>query len=125
MSYNEQVYAISLTAAADLSSHLYKFCTVGASGVALNTTAGGRCLGVIYTNDADAAGRRVPVAYSGVAKVTAGAAVAIGDDVQSDNAGLAIEAAAGDYSMGTALEAATASGDVIAVLLRPNAQANA
>lgn len=124
MSYYEKVGRITLEASADLSSHQYKFATLGTNGVALNTTAGGACIGVIDTNDADAAGRRVDISVAGVTKVMAAGVVARGANVQSDNAGLAAAAAAGDYSQGIALEAAAAAGDIIAVLLRPQAQLN-
>lgn len=126
MSYFEQVKRFTLPAGADISAHQYKFATLDSSGRAiLNTTTGGPCIGVIADNDADAVGRRVAIAYSGIMKVEAAGAVAVGANVQSDNAGLATAAAAGDYSQGIALEAAAAAGDIIAVLLRPQAQINA
>jgi len=125
MSYDEKVVEITLPAAADLTGHNNKFCTFSASGVALNTSAGGACAGVISPNDADAAGKPTGVMVGGVAKVAAGAAVAAGASVQSDATGRAITAAAADYVQGIALEAATAAGDLIAVLLQGPAQNNA
>lgn len=123
MSYYESNVCITLEASADLSADQYKFVTLGATGIAVNTVAGGACLGVLDTKP-NALGVAGAVAVGGVTKVKAGAAVARGADVQSDATGLAITAVAPGFSQGTALEAAAASGDIIAVLLRPNAQLN-
>jgi len=55
----------------------------------------------------------------GKMKVTAGAAVAVGAVIASDNAGRAITSvdAAGNHAVGVAMTAATTAGDVIEVLL--------
>lgn len=123
MGYYNSTVRISLEASADLSSHQYKFATLGATGVALNTTAGGPCIGVIDTNDADALGKRVPVAIGNVTKVKLGGTVTRGNNIQSDGAGLGIVAATADYSQGIALESGV-TGDIIPILLRPQAQLN-
>jgi hypothetical protein len=122
MSFEQDVKSISLEANGDQSANQNRFMLLGADGIALNTVAGGPCIGVLQ--DKPTAGNIGAVAYSGVVKVTAGAVVVRGVDIQSDATGRAITAAAVDYSLGTALEAAGAAGDVIAVLLKPNAQKN-
>ncbi len=119
MSFEQDVKSISLEANGDQSANQNRFMLLGADGIALNTVAGGPCVGVLQNKPE--AGKIGTVAYNGVVKVTAGAAVARGVNVQSDATGRAILAVLSDFSQGTALEAAGAAGDVIAVLLRPNA----
>jgi hypothetical protein len=123
MAYEEKIQQITLEADGDQSANQYKFMVLGADGVALNTTAGGACVGVLQNKPTDT--QSAIIAVGGVAKVEAGDAVARGVDVQSNATGLAITAAAADFSQGTALAAAAAAGDIIPVLLRPNAQNNA
>lgn len=124
MSKDNSKVAITLPVASDQSANIYRFMKGSGTGVVVNDVAGGPCIGVLDTNDANAAGKRAPIVISGVTKVAAGDAVAAWANVQSDATGRAIAAAAGDYSQGTALEAATAAGQVISVLLRPQAQLN-
>lgn len=73
---------------------------------------------------AAAAEDQVPVQIGGVAKMVAGAAIALGAQVmpQASGAGKVITAAgATAVSCGVALEAAAADGDIISVRLIPNA----
>jgi hypothetical protein len=73
---------------------------------------------------AAAAEDQVPVQIGGVAKMVAGAAIALGAQVmpQASGAGKVITAAgATAVSCGVALEAAAADGDIIPVRLIPNA----
>jgi hypothetical protein len=105
-----------VVASADLSSHQFKFMLIGATGAALNTTAGGNCDGVLQ-NKPDALGKAASVASRGVSKVMAGAAVAAGTFVMSNATGKAVTATATNAIQGKALEAASADGDLIAVSL--------
>lgn len=122
MSFEYDVKSISLVANGDQSANQYRFVKLGTDGIALNTVAGGACTGVLQDKPTD--GNVGAVAYGGVSKMVAGAVVARGANVQSDASGRAIAAAAADFSQGEALEAATVAGDIIAVLLKPNAQLN-
>jgi hypothetical protein len=75
------------------------------------------------TNDvAPANGERCDIVVEGVGFVTAGAAVTLGALVTSDASGRAVAAApaagVNNRMLGTALDAATAAGDVIRVLLQ-------
>lgn len=117
MSYYESVTCISLLANADMSANMYKFVTMTSTGFALNTLAGGPCIGVLDTNDADALGKRGKITIAGVTKVEASAAIAVGAQVSSTALGLAVTAGAEDFAQGFALEAAAEAGDIIAVLL--------
>lgn len=123
MSYEEKLESISLIANGDQSGNQYKFMAKGSSGIALNTTSGGQCVGVLQDKPTDT--HVGAVAIKGVTKVVAGAAVADGADVMSDTAGRAITATGtGAYVQGQALEAATAAGQIIAMLIRPSGQLN-
>lgn len=105
-------------AGADLSSSQFLFAVANSSGTFIvNTTAGGPVLGVIQDNPAS--GEAVNVAFSGVTKVVAGAAVAAGARVMSSAAGKAVTATSTNNFRGVALEAATADGDIITMLLAP------
>ena len=68
----------------------------------------------IANNNADV-GERAGVNTHGVLLVEAGAAVAVGAQVQSDSTGRAITLAAG-VAFGRAMDAATAAGEIIRVL---------
>lgn len=75
---------------------------VGVSAEAVTLAAGEeKCLGVVV---------------SGVAKVQAAGAIALGDSVATDADGLCVSAAATDRRMGVALQGA-ATGDVFSILL--------
>jgi len=80
------------TASGDLSSDQYKFVTIGSGGVALNSSNGALCDGVLQ-NKPSASGEAAAVASAGVSKVKAGAAVAKGASVMSNASGLAVTAA--------------------------------
>lgn len=82
-----------LTAGADLSSDQFKFGKISAGGVVLASVSGEPVDGVIQDKPA-VAGRAVSLAYSGVTKVVAGAAVAKGARIQPNALGLAITGAA-------------------------------
>lgn len=120
----EYINLLSITekADADLSAKQYFLVKQNANGVvlaALNDAA----IGALQDKPKTGEFGRVQVA--GVAKVKAGAAINKGDYVKSDANGKAI-ASAGEaagtlvHIVGQALEAATADGDVISVLLAPS-----
>lgn len=103
--------AIGVVATAALTAD--RFCTlVGA------VPAGGAAGCGVAHSDA-AIGDRIAVEVAGVYQVVAGAAVAINALVETDAQGRAVTKSAGT-TLGRALEAATAAGDVIEVLLFPN-----
>lgn len=75
---------------------------------------GERPVGIAYDNYA--AGENVAVITSGTALVVAGAAVSVGDDIQSDAEGRAIPQASGKVA-GLALSAASIAGKLVLVKL--------
>jgi hypothetical protein len=100
----------------DLSSHQFKFVTLESDGqVDAADAAGERALGVLL-NKPDSAGKAATVAMTGKVMVEAGAAVTAGAQLQTNAAGEAITAAAGDVVMGYALEDAV-DGQIFAMEL--------
>jgi hypothetical protein len=104
-----------LVAGADLSATPYRFIDIAAGKAAL-AGAGGRVVGVLQNKPR--LNEAVTLMHNGVSFVEAGAAVAQGDNVQSDATGRAITLAAG-IAQGVALEAASGAGIIISVLLVP------
>lgn len=82
------------------------------AGADANTLGSARLAGV--------SGDKVPVDVLGTATVEAGAAVSAGASIKSDASGRAITWVTSGAKVGIALEAATASGQLIEVLLIPN-----
>lgn len=75
----------------------------------------------VAASAATAAGQRIPLIALGTAAVTAGAAIARGATLKVDAQGRAITWATAGARVAIALEAATAAGEIIEVLLVPNA----
>ena len=130
MATSNAVTAITLIAGADLSANQFRFVDVNSSGQTVRTSAAGqRIVGVQLDKAGEitsAAGEASEVAIMGVVKIVAGAAFAAGVEVKSDDEGRAISAATevnNHYAAGIALEAATAAGQVISVLMRIYRQA--
>jgi len=82
------------------------------AGAGANTYGVSRSSGV--------ATERVTVDVMGTAMIEAGAAVAVGDTLKSDASGRAITWVTSGAKVGLALEAASAAGQMIEVLLIPN-----
>ena len=99
--------AVTVLAAAALA----RFRLVDFSGNP--AAAGERALGV--ANTSYAVGEQAGVATHGEILVEAGAAVAVGAQVESDSVGRAVTLSTG-VAFGTARDAATAAGDIIRVL---------
>lgn len=77
----------------------------------------------VSSDIAAASGENVEIVTHGIAYVEAGAAIAIGALVTSDSVGRGVTAGpaagANNRTIGIALEAASAAGDIIRVLLSP------
>ncbi|MCK4517852.1 DUF2190 family protein [Candidatus Babeliales bacterium] len=111
----------SEVASVDLSAHQYKCVLFTATGVAL-TAVNGKCDGVLQNKPA--AGASCTVAVYGKSKVVAAAAILKGANVTVDAAGKVKTAAIGNFILGTAMEAASADGDIISVIMtRPGVSA--
>ncbi|MBA3775620.1 MAG: DUF2190 family protein [Betaproteobacteria bacterium] len=83
-----------------------------------NAAATTPTLGVTRENILAATGQRIDVIHDGIAYVEAGAVVALGAKLTSDATGRAVTAVGTNEGAGTALEAATAAGDLIRMDIR-------
>ena len=120
MAFEIPGFAFSLEASADLSASQHHFVEVDSNGqVTISNSAGESVAGVLQ-NDPELQGEAATIINSGISKVVAGAAVAAGALVQTNASGRAITAASADFVAGRALQAATADGEVISVLLGEN-----
>jgi hypothetical protein len=116
--FTDALGRLALEASEDMDN-AYTFVKQGASNTDtcdLCDTAGEKLIGVIDQNYDD--GEICSIIYSGIATVRAGAAVASGAIVATDSSGRAITATyAHEWQAGRALNAASAVGDEIVVLL--------
>ena len=108
-----------LKANADLSSSQFRFVKLTSGKVAQCSVAGEGAIGVLQDKPSAANQAANVCALVGVSKVVAGAAVAQGAKVTTDNQGRAATWATGNHLMGYALNAASAAGEVIEVVLVP------
>lgn len=137
MSYEGRQETVTLKANADLSAHIHKFVKFSSGKVVLATASGEDVIGVLNDKPA-AADRECSVAISGIVKVLAGEAIAVGDfvataadgyakkvtsaalgrgHVDTSDTGGATDAVLGAHVMGRCLVASTADGDVITIHL--------
>jgi hypothetical protein len=112
----------NLLAGADLSTHQFKFVQAelksGALKVVLAATAGQRVLGVLQDKPT-ADGNPCVVAGAGISKAVAGGPMLPGEYIATTNAGLAVTTSTTAHErVGMALEQATASGQIVACLVR-------
>lgn len=118
MSQNIPGHMESFVAGADLSGGKYKFCQVSADNtVTLATASTHPVLGVIWDIPYNAAGAQVGVMLSGTPMVMASDAISAGAKVTATTGGKAVTATAGQEYFGIAIQAATADGDLIQILL--------
>jgi hypothetical protein len=122
MAYEIPGFSFPLPAGADFSGGAqFRFCDVSATGKAVNPAAGGSVVGVRQNRPKDS--EATTIVNSGIVIVEAGGALAPGDLVATNAIGQAVEAAAGNVTVGRALETASGAGIQIAVLLIPAAAA--
>lgn len=109
---SESLLTLTITAIGAIASARFVTPAGAQAGADVNTFGVSRF--------AAAAGEKVSVDVLGTAVVEAGAAVAAGATVKSDASGRAIPWATSGAKVSMALEAATAAGQMIEVLLIPN-----
>lgn len=115
---SQQISVLNLSIKASAALVANRFVTAGGA----YPSKGASAIGVTQTEAAD--GDYVAVDVLGTAVVEAGAAVAANAYVESDASGKAITqvvTTGGGIAVGVALEAASAAGDLIEVLLVSNA----
>jgi len=120
MSTNTNKMSISLPVASDQSGSNYKFMKGSGAGIVACSAAGEASLGILQTNDANAAGKVAEVAIGGEVKVVAGGIIAAWSEIATDANGKAKVAAAGNIVLGRNIEAAAADGDVISMIFNPS-----
>lgn len=124
--YENKLVTISRAAAASFAASQFYACVFtnnnGIAQAAVQTTAGARVDGIIE-DDNPQAGTASTIGVLGVTPAAVGAAVTAGDALEVDATGRLITATgtAGHIPCAVALESATAAGQIIPVLLRPQA----
>jgi len=110
MSQHISLLTLTVVASGAVTSHRF----VGYDGA--QAGAGGAALGVSRTNADD--GDEVPVDTVGTAIIESGAAISVGDSLESDADGRAVpDTAASNPQAARALESASAVGEPVEVLL--------
>ena len=108
---------IAMDADADLSAHRYHVVrATSAKGVnvaSLSTPI--EVFGVLQNKPQD--GERATVAFGGMSKIQAGAAIAVNKYFTSNASGRAVICTSGDMAVGRILEASTADGQFVSCLL--------
>jgi hypothetical protein len=105
---------IPVAAAGAIAAHRFVTAAGAQAGADANTIG-------VALSAAGAAGEIVPVVALGTAPVEAGAAISKGATVKCDAQGRAVPWATSGARVGVALAAAAGAGDVVEVLLIPNA----
>lgn len=105
-----------LAAGADLSSSQFRMVKINASGLAVAAGAGEKAVGVLQ-DAPDASGKDASVAFKGVTKMEAGAAVTAGDYIMSDATGRGITGTATNFLNAVALSSAGAAGELFTALI--------
>ena len=124
MAYEIPGFSFTLPAGADLTGKLFRGITTNSSGKVVSPGAGQAIIGALNNKpDSDEA---ATIVHSGIAQMEAGAAITLsanGTPVKVDSAGRVVPQSTSGVCVGWALEAASASGVIIAVLLAPGASA--
>ena len=108
---------VTLEASADLSAHQYRFISMTAGKAAVISAAGDLADGVLQNDPVSGGAAEIVPLNGSIVKVQAGAVVAINADVTPDVDGKAITSTSTDEICGKALEASTADGEFITVLI--------
>ena len=124
MAFQLDSAVISLPASGDLSANQYRFHTITGGQATLVGTLGANADGVLQ-NKPSAANQAANLAIFGVVKVVASAAIAVNAQVASTNDGRAVTATTGNRVLGRALQASSAAGQIISVLLKLQGEPNA
>jgi len=116
MAYEQPGFSFTLPAGQDYSAGAqFRFVDINSSSQAVDPAAGGSAVGVRQTRPKS--GEATTIVADGISIVEAGGAVTAGALVATDNVGRVVAATTGNVILGRALEAASASGIQIAVLL--------
>lgn len=117
--FGRQETLTGVEAAADLSGKQYHFVRYSAANKVDQASLATDSALVGVLQNKPKAGEFATVAYAGLSKVVAGAAITAGDIITTNSSGRAATVASGQMAAGRALEAAGADGDIITALLFP------
>lgn len=122
MAYEIPGFSFPVPAGADFSGGAqFRFADLSATGKAVNPAAGGSVIGV--RQNRPRLNEAATIVNSGIVFVEAGGALTPGDLVATNAIGQAVAAAAGNVTVGRAMETASGAGIQVAVLLIPSASA--
>ncbi|MBB1074459.1 DUF2190 family protein [Rhodoferax sp. 4810] len=120
MAFDMTTFNVTRVAGVDLSSAQYHCVKQNTSGAAvLCNTAGESVFGILLNDPLN--NQSAAIAVTGVAKVVAGGAIAIGNLLSVNAQGRLIVATAGKKIIGEAMSSATDDGQMLSVLLRNGA----
>jgi hypothetical protein len=126
MAYEIPGFSFTLPAGADLSALLFRGITTNSSGKVVSPAAGAGIIGAL--NNKPKSDEAATVVNSGIAQMEAGATIVLASGLtplKVDNVGRVVPQAGSGVVVGYALEAAAASGIIIAVLLTGSIPVNA
>lgn len=120
MATSENLHVISVAVDADYSAGQFTIMTLQTDGQALQATTNSSPLIGILQNKPAAAGRAGEIAIGGVSKCVASAAISVLAQLTATTGGKAVTTTTDHhFTIGIALTAATADGDIIDVLIMP------
>ena len=119
MSYENITKMTTMVAGQDMSSLQYRFVSLAPDGQVDPTGLGLEAEGILQDNPS-AAGRAAAIATleGDISMCVAGGVIPVSRDIMSDANGRAIIATSGGRVQGVAMEAASAAGDIIAVMIK-------
>lgn len=121
MAREQNLQLLTFEAAADLSSKQYTAVVKDSNGQVDSPSAGARADGILQNDPAQ--NEAASVAISGRSKAVAGAAFAADVQLTPGTAGKLVALGTGEVGLATSIDAASADGDIVAVLLNPQLEA--
>lgn len=122
MAREQNLQTLTFEAGADLSDFQYRAMVKDSSGQVSAPSAGARADGILQ-NAPDTQGQAASVAILGRSKAEAGAAFDADVQLTPGTNGKLVELGTGEVGLATSIDAATADGDVVAVILNPQLEA--
>lgn len=118
MAYEQSLMNVTAKAGSAINKYYFMELSTSTEGQVDECNAATDKAYGVSQNSASASGESVDVMVKGITKVTAGAAISLGDYVGPNSSGKAVtKSVAGQRARGIALEAAGADGDIITILL--------
>lgn len=124
MTYKYNAKPVTLKAGQDLSSYQYRFVSMSSDGKIDPTDTGQEALGILL-DDPGAENRAASVAVTDgdIVPCVAGGAFPVSRDLMSDANGRAISATGGGRVQAVSMEASSAAGNIVSVMLKKGGSA--